>query len=89
MWLAHRDVRGKAETLQSCSSSCTEEDLALMLNASSCEGVTSVPGVSAGECEVSLLIQVGLLHSLLRCGPMGLSTALEDVSAVKKDKKFF
>lgn len=61
--------------------------MALILNASSCEGVTSVPWASAGEREVTLLIQEGLLNSLLRYGLMGLSTAPEDVCVVKKDRE--
>lgn len=61
--------------------------MALILNASSCEGVTSVSWASAGEYEVTLLIQEGLLNSHLRYGLIGLSTAPEDVCVVKKDRE--
>lgn len=47
----------------------------------------SMPWASARECEVSLLVQVGLLNSLLRYHLLGLSTAPEDVRAVRKDQE--
>lgn len=61
--------------------------MALILNASQCGGAMSVLWASARECDVTLLIQVGLLNSLLSYCLMGLSTAPEDVCVIKKDKE--